>query len=690
MLERQLRRLSLTPDAAPTLDQWQAFLGRVKRAYDDAEQDRYTLERSLMMSSSEMQELYDGLRLSEANLRTILERSPDLVFVLRADGTLVYTNTTLVRALGYQHGAELVGQKAVDTFVHDDDRGVELTGGPAQLRLVALDGREFTVETNTAQLQFDGEEATLVLARDITEKLAAETEHRRVEAMLRRSDERYRLLFESSRLPILFFDAYSLEIIDANSAASELYGCSREEFTRLTMRDLEADQPTASLPVPSSTGAPSLSESRWSGERSHRRRDGSKLDVEVATHPITLHERRAVVAMVSDISERRRLEEQLRQSQKMEAIGQLAGGVAHDFNNLLTVILSYATLIMEDLGPNDPMRSDVEEIHRAGELAGELTRQLLAFSRKQLLKPKVFDLSGTVAGMEKMLRRLLGEGVPLSIRSATMLGRVHADPSQIEQVILNLVVNARDAVGRHGQVTIETANEVVREDEGGAHAAIPEGRYVVLRVSDNGVGMDGETRARIFDPFFTKECGKGSGLGLSTVFGIVRQSGGYLNVTSEPGRGSTFEVYLPQTGLAVEVEPPPPRAIPEPMSATILLVEDEDGVRGIVREILRREGYIVLEAQNAGEAFLICERHGAPIDLLLTDVVMPRLNGGDLAARLAPMRPEMKILFMSGFTQGELDSFVAREYAYLQKPFSPLALKRKVRELLFEQSVACA
>ena len=414
------------------------------------------------------------------------------------------------------------------------------------------------------------------------------------------------------------------------------------------------------------------------------RKDGTHINIEVSAKDCLYEGAPARLAAVRDITERKTLEEQLRQSQKMEAVGQLAGGVAHDFNNLLTAITGYSDLAIRRLKAEDPLRHHIEEIKKAGERAAALTRQLLAFSRKQVLQPKVFNINAVVSEMEKMLRRLIGEDMEFRTALASDLGSIKADPGQIEQVLLNLCVNARDAMPGGGKLTIETSNVYLDEEYASRHVGVGSGDYVMLAVSDTGCGMNDETLAHIFEPFFTtKEMGKGTGLGLSTVYGIVQQSGGNVWVYSEVGRGTTFKVYLPRVGEAAEECAAASETSALPAGAEkILLVEDDEMVRLVAREIISSGGYTVLEADGLSEALRHCAEN-ADIALLLTDVVMPQLNGKELAERLSALLPGMRVLFMSGYTETVVhDGVLDRGLNFIQKPFTPYSLLRKLREVL--------
>ena len=390
-----------------------------------------------------------------------------------------------------------------------------------------------------------------------------------------------------------------------------------------------------------------------------------------------------------DVTERRALEQQLRQAQKMEAVGRLAGGIAHDFNNLLMVISGYSEFLLERLGADPTLRGHAQEIANAAERATSLTRQLLAFSRKQMLAPKIVDLNGVVTENVKMLTRLIGEDIDLVMVPGPDIGAVKADPGQIEQVIMNLAVNARDAMPHGGKLTIETANVTLDANYARFHAPVKPGDYVMLAISDTGMGMDADTQAHIFEPFFTTKGLKGTGLGLSTVYGIVKQSEGYIWLYSEAGKGTSFKIYLPRfsaTGEALATQPAlaADAEQPSPGHETILLVEDEENLRRLARQSLETQGYRVIDAPDGAAAIRISQAHKGPIHLLLTDVIMPGMNGRELANQLSPTRPEMRVLYMSGYTENHIghNGTLDEGITLLQKPFTLPALKAKVREVL--------
>lgn len=496
----------------------------------------------------------------------------------------------------------------------------------------------------------------------------------------RESDKKFRLLFEENPQPMWVLDAENQSFLAVNRAAARLYGYSEEEFRALTLTNLQTEEDTrrfvSEMNDPART-APGV----WR----HRTKSGRMLDVEITLHPIQQSGRDARLAVVLDITGRRQLEDQLRQAQKMEAVGMLAGGVAHDFNNLLTIITGYSQLVLNSLRVDDPNRYSVEQILKAAERAAGLTQQLLAYSRRQVLQPKVLDINRLVSSLTTMLQRLIGEDVDLRLVLRPDVGRIHADAGQVEQVLMNLVVNARDAMPNGGMLTVETANVELDESYTNRHMEVKSGSYIMLAVSDNGAGMDEATSARLFEPFFTtKGAGKGTGLGLSTVFGIVKRCGGSLQVSSELGRGTSVKVFLPRIDQPLALDPEAQRKVVARGHETILLVEDDDMVRNLVRETLHRTGYTVVDANSPVEACRAADEFPGTIHLLITDVVMPKINGRELAGQLVRRRPGLKVLYMSGYTDSAIASMggLQKEVAFLQKPFTPVGLVEKVREVL--------
>ena len=497
---------------------------------------------------------------------------------------------------------------------------------------------------------------------------------RRAEAELLAAAGRYRDLFDSSPLPMWVYDTDTLRFLAVNRAALRRYGYGHDEFLALSLTDLRPAEDHARLreDVARRDDRPKV----WR----HITKTGEQLAVEITAHDLAFEGRRARLVLANDVTDRQRLEDQLRQSQKLEAVGRLAGGIAHDFNNILSVVLSYSESLLDTAEPGE-LRDDIEQIRAAGQRGAALTRQLLMFNRQQLIEPRAVDLNELIADMTRMLQRLLRADIELTVRTDRGLGPINADQSSIEQLVMNLVVNAGDAMPAGGRLDIATRNVVLDQAYVDAHPGVAPGRYVLLEVTDTGTGMDRGTLARIFEPFFTtKERGRGTGLGLSVVFGIVQQCGGHVWVDSEPGRGTRFQIYLPRTE-AVAV---PVRAAHRPATLhgteTVLLVEDDRQVREVALAILRRHGHIVIAACDGDEAQRACAAHADPIQLLLTDVVMPGITGRELAHRLRALRPEMKLLFMSGYNDavGDPDP----EIAYLQKPFTAEALMIAVREVL--------
>ena len=545
-------------------------------------------------------------------------------------------------------------------------------------------------ENSNADLESHVVERTAQLAAANQELETEVAERKLAEAALRDSEGRYRLLFESNPFPMWVYDLETLRFLAVNEAAERRYGFSAEEFLNLTIKDIRPPEDIPDLLNWLTSQSGGLTEkANWK----HQTKDGTVIDVEITGHPLTFAGRKAKLVLSNDVTERTQAEEalrnseaQLRQALKMEAVGKLAGGIAHDFNNLLTVINGYSEMCLRRLPPHDEMYGRIDEIKKAGDRAGVLTRQLLAFSRKQILQPEVIDLNHVVVELSKMLQRLIGEDVDLLMRLDADLGRVKADPSQLEQVLMNLTVNARDAMPKGGKLTIESSNVTLGPEFAGRHLSVPAGDYVMLAVSDTGCGMDQATQARIFEPFFTtKEIGKGTGLGLATVYGIVKQSGGSVWVYSEVGQGTTFKIYLPCVDApAQNLKTNNNNGELTAGEGTVLLVEDEAMVRQMAVEILKECGYTVLEARDGDEALLLARQHAGEIHLMLTDVVMPRMSGRELAEQLAVFRPNVRVLYMSGYTDDAIvhHGVLDEGTAFIGKPFTMEALAQKVSETL--------
>jgi PAS domain S-box-containing protein len=518
----------------------------------------------------------------------------------------------------------------------------------------------------------------LITARDVSER-------RRAEALLRASEQSYRELFENAHDGIYTTDLEG-RFTSVNSACERLTGYSRQELIGKDARQFIAPQFHDLVrrmgEHKKAHGGTTTYELEILG------RSGQRIPVEVSTQLIHRDgEPVGVQGIARDLRERRMLEEQLRQAQKMEAVGQLAGGIAHDFNNLLTVITGYSEVLLSELPSTDPSRPSVREIRKSAERAAMLTSQLLAFSRRQILQPVVIDLNTLVPDNVKMLRRLIGENIEIATELQPSLAYVKSDPGQVNQALVNLAVNARDAMPNGGRLTIRTATVMLDESYVHHHPELRPGEYVRLSIADTGCGMDPDTMARIFEPFFTtKEEGKGTGLGLAMVYGFVKQSGGHITVRSEVGRGSTFDIFLPVIGhpeRPLEINGPSHHGLGGGGSETVLLVEDEDGVRNLVRLALQMKGYTVLEACHGADALQICEKWSGPVDLLVTDMVMPKMGGRELARHLRERNPKLRVLFLSGYTDDALlrDGF-DEGTPFLPKPFSPSDLAKKVRELL--------
>jgi len=614
------------------------------------------------------------------------------VFWTEADGHFFDVNDAACRLTGYTR-TELTslsvwdidstitfeGWLAVWQSLHD--RGTfDMESG-----LLCRDGSVVPVGVNSNLLQIDGREFSCTFLQDITARKQAEAAQS--ESDLRFHEIFSQLQLQIARMPLAYvlFDA-EFCVTDWNPAAEVIFGYSKEEV--LGLRPPFEVVPRESGPL----GEMLLGRMQHRDLAAHSIDDnvtkaGRAITCEWVNTPLTSEQGEFIglMCLAQDVTERKQLEEQFRQAQKLEAVGRLASGVSHDFNNVLTVILGYCDILQDSLREEDPLREMVNQIELAGNRAAKLTRQLLTFSRKQILAPQVSDLNSLVADIEKMLSRLIGEDITFVFRPVKEPWQVLVDAGQIEQVLMNLVVNSRDAMPQGGTLSIETSNVELDESYAASHADAPVGEYAQLEVADTGCGMDRATLARIFEPFFSTKGEQGTGLGLPTVYGIVKQSGGLIDVSSKPQGGTSVRILLPRAAGS--------RAAEKLLDGkdkklrgteTVLLVEDEDSVRSLARITLQRHGYHVLEARHGGEALLLCEQHPGHIDLLATDVVMPHMSGLDLTKRLLPLCPGLRVLYMSGY----LDDAVMRhgllhaEVSFLQKPFSPDALAHKVREVL--------
>lgn len=612
---------------------------------------------------------------------------------------LAECNEAYARMYGFENANEMLGMRLSSLFPDTTPEDIEIARRyvrdgyrvtDAESNEVDRTGREIILLNNLMGIHREGLlYGGWCVQRDITERKRAERERERTEKALQESEARYRAIVESSLDGLIVVNAAN-RIVEFNAAAETMFGYPREDAHRMNLTELILPLSASETEGQNTETFPAMQGKSPGSSRAVRRAqraNGSEFRAEVTFVPINGIEPPLFAVGVRDITERLRLEEQLRQSQKMQAIGQLAGGVAHDFNNLLTAIIGYSDLLLLDMpDATDPRYATIHSIRAAGERAARLTRQLLLFSRKAVLEPRPLDLNQVIQSTDKILRRLIGEDIILTTRAATGLHRVEADASQIEQVILNLCLNARDAMPQGGNLTIETRNAYFDEDGCRSHQECSPGHFVQLLVSDTGCGIRPEVKSHLFEPFFTtKEPGKGTGLGLATVYGIVEQSGGFLTVYSEVGSGTTFTVNLPATGVTAAPLPSESN-IPSPPGGreTILLAEDEEEVRRIARVCLERHGYRVLEALNGQDALRLVEETSGSVDLLITDVVMPEISGRQLAERLRARYGSLKVLFMSGYNDDAVvrHGILEGKDAFLQKPFTLHALGKKVRDVL--------
>ncbi len=660
--------------------------------YGESERDILTFVSSQMAMAIERKRVEDAWREQSELLQRIVDNIPVMLVFLDEQGRIQWGNREWTRTLGY----DIAEARERDLFAElypdpgEQRRLRDSIGAPVgqwtDFRTRTRHGTVLDTIWANAPLTGGG---WLAIGMDVSERRRAEERYR---SFIAQSSEGVSRLEVDPPVPVKLPEEEQVDrvyagarIAECNDAMARMYGFKEaRDLVGTRLAELHnVNDPTNREQIRSFIRAGyRVSDSET---REHDREGRPRVFLNNVVGFVEDGHLVRVWGTQRDVTDQRHLEEQFRQSQKMEAVGQLAGGIAHDFNNLLTAILGNTQLLLRELPPGDSKRGDVEEIRKASERAASLTRQLLAYSRRQMLQPVVLDLNVVVAEMDKLLRRLIGEHIALVTVLAPDLGRVKADPNQLEQVIVNLAVNARDAMPEGGKLTIETANVDLDEAFARAHLGSVPGAYAMFALTDTGSGMDATVRAHLFEPFFTtKEVGKGTGLGLATVYGIVKQSDGYISVYSEPGHGSSFKIYLPRIATPARAAAGPQKGGPARGTETVLVVEDEPAVLSLSRRALEAQGYVVLAASDAASALRVVERHGGMIHLLLTDVVMPGLSGRELADQLAGQRPGIRVLYMSGYPgdavvqHGTLPS----GSAFLQKPFSPDGLARKVRDLL--------
>jgi PAS domain S-box-containing protein len=649
---------------------------------------------------TEREQIEQALHDSEERLKSIFRSIPDIIYRLDPEGKITFISAAIER-YGY-HVSDLLGQSIIN-LVHPEDkekakyrinerRTGERRTKSFELRLVTAKGKSVYFEDRTASvpmepvflLEAEGIYATSQpqqtsfvgtqgIARDITDRKKTEGEISMLAQALKCISE------------CVTVTDLENNIIFVNDAFLKKYGYESHELigkpiSIVRAQTIQNDSVENILPDTMSGG--------WKGEVLNKKKDGTEFPVHLSTSVINdpTGYPLALIGVATDISERKRLETQLQQSQKLEAIGKLAGGIAHDFNNLLTVIQGYSDLLLAKISANDPIHNQIRQIYDAANRAESLTGQLLAFSRKQLMKPRVIDLNKLIHEMEDMLERLIGADIKFVINLSANLGKIKADPGQIEQVIMNLAVNARDAMNNGGILTIETLNTVIDQRFKDKYPEAVVGNYIELRIGDTGFGMDKETQAHIFEPFFTtKEKGEGTGLGLATVYGIIKQSGGYIYVESELTKGTIFNLYFPRVDEPLDIEESTKISDTNLYGEeTVLVVEDQNEVRHLIIDTLKLYGYNVLEAPHGGSALLTCEKFRGKIDLIISDIVMPQMNGQELVERLIPLQPQMKTLFISGYSENVFSdrNILDPGMLYVQKPFTPMELLRKIRQVL--------